>query len=159
MEASSVSMSVGQHPVGHAPRPVVQLNIEQGELTVNLREPLAESCRHLFQHGTGSPPFTQISLPGTGQFLILSDSLADTGFGTDTGTQLPVVFLRRLVGKAILHGPLHLEKVDVPHLVGQRGQVGSFEELYNVVAVALVEAHLTVNNLLGVPYGVERRRL
>ena len=47
----------------------------------------------------------------------------------------------------------------MPHLVGQRGQVGRFEELYNVVAFALVEAHLAVNNLFHVPYGVERRRL
>ena len=148
-----------QHSVEHAPHFVVQLNIEQGNLTVNLREPLAEPCKRLFQHGAGSPAFTQINLPGSGQFLILVDSPADTGFGTDIGAQLPVVFLHRLIGKAILHGPEHLEKVDVSHFVGQRGQVGRFEELYNVVAFALVEAHLAVDNPLHVPYGVERRRL
>ena len=119
------------HPVGHALHPVVQLNIEQGKLTVNLCEPLAEPCRRLFQHGAESPAFTQISLLSSGQFLILVDTPADTGFCTDIGAQLPVVFLHRLIGKAILHGPLHLEKADMPHLVGQRGQAGSFEELYN----------------------------
>jgi len=34
----------------------------------------------------------------------------------------------------------------VPHLVGQRRQVGRFEELHNVVAFTLVEAHLAVDD-------------
>ena len=121
----------GQHPVEHSPHLIVQLNVEHGELTVDLREPLAEPGKRLFQYGTGCPALAQVGLPGAGQFLILPDSPAGTGVGTDIGAQLPVVFLHRLIGKAILHGPLHLEKADMPHLVGQRGQAGSFEELYN----------------------------